>query len=128
MRVKIFEWIERRFGDLGSQGLINYSEQATIKLTQDELKKVETRRFTVVIVLKATSENFIKDDLHLIWKKEIEEIFVVQPKDTFNFAVDWNLQNRTPTDINIVDGAKKGKLIKNATVKITINIDKKKFL
>ncbi len=128
MRVKIFEWIERRFGDLGSQGLINYSEQATIKLTQDELKKVETRRFTVVIVLKATSENFIKDDLHVVWKKEIEDIFNVQPNDTFDFAVDWNLQNRTPTDINIVDGVKKGKLVKNVTVKLTMNINKNKFL
>lgn len=128
MRAKIFEWIERRFGNLGSQGLINYTEQATKKLTQDELKKGENRQITLAIVLKEADEKFIKDDLHYIWKKELEELFEIKPDDIFKFAVDWNLQNRTPQDINIIEGAKREKLVRNCIVKLTVNVNKKIIL
>lgn len=127
MRAKIFEWIERRFGDLGSNGLINYTEQVTKNVT-DELKKTETRQITLAVVLKETDEKFIKDDLHYIWKKELEGLFEIQPNDVFKFTVDWNLQNRTPQIINIVDGAKREKLVRNTTVKLTVNVNKKIIL
>lgn len=125
MRAKIFEWIERRFGDLGSQGVINYAETATIKISPDQLKKVETRQIILAIVLKETDEKLTKDELHYIWKKELEGLFGLMPEDKFVFAVDWNLQNRTPSDINILDGAKREKLARNTTVKLTVNVNKK---